>query len=795
MQNLPQLITDLALILAVAAAVTIACRRFKLPLVVGYVLAGFLVGPAIAWVPTVVDTASITTWSDIGVIFLMFGLGLEFSVLKLTTVGRPAVVTAATEMLLMIALGLLVGTCLGWSFVMSLFLGGMLAISSSSIIVKTFNDLGVKGQGFAELVFGVLVIEDIAAVFLLAVLSTAGAGAGADAADVVLKIGRMALYLIVWFALSVIVVPSALKRIHNAVNDEILLIASIALCFGMAALAVGIGFSSALGAFLAGSILAGTVQAQRIAALFKPLKDLFGAVFFVSVGMLVAPRAVVDNLGTVALLAVVAVVGRSLFCCLGALLSGQSLRTAVKAGLSLAQIGEFSFIIAALGAALGVTADFLYPVIVTVSVVTSLASPLLVRNSERAYRLLVRLLPASALAFLERRAEAAGDDSDDEGENLWRDHLKRWFFKAGLVVLSAAASVEVLVRMVPRFLRGLAPEPFLAGGMAALGILITGIFMANLFYTGRKNEFGALWMRRRRNRPALVALSAAGIAVSFGSVLSIAYAAGADNLAWMVLLGVGCTVALGRSRTLHSLFIKLETSFTGNLKQSVLAERQASLSDEDHANWVEKHLYVVEVEASRTLRLLGAERSADVMFGIVHNLDLMAIVRDGRRVDADRVARMSKEELSRRINDPDDPLGVREGDMLAFMGTEGEVDAYLQSMLKDGSLGEDEAGSTTLETYLTCGPARFDAACFALDVAPGSPFAGKTIASVDFKGSYGSLVVAHEHDALVRMKPSRNTRLFPGDRVWLVGDPVLAAELIVRASVPPAATDELETAQ
>lgn len=782
MQDLPQLITDLALILAVAAVVTIACKRFRLPLVVGYVLAGFLVGPAVAWVPTVVDMASVTTWSDIGVIFLMFGLGLEFSVLKLATVGRPAVVTAAFEMSLMIAVGLVVGTLLGWSFVMSLFLGGMLAISSSSIIVKTFTDLGIKGQGFTELVFGVLVIEDIAAVFLLAVLSTMGGGADAGAADVALKIGRMALYLIVWFALSVIVVPSALKRIRNTVNDEILLIASIALCFGMAAFAVGIGFSSALGAFLAGSILAGTVQAPRVAALFKPLKDLFGAVFFVSVGMLVTPRAIVDNAGTVVVVAAVAVVGRSLFCCLGALLAGQSLRTAVKAGLSLAQIGEFSFIIAALGVSLGVTASFLYPVIVTVSVITSLASPLLVRNSERAYRLLVRLLPAGALAFLERREKAAEGDSDDEGETLWRDYLKRWFLKAGLVVLCAAASVELLVRMAPRLFHGIAPEPLLTGAFAALGILATGVFMANLFYTGRKNEFGALWMRRRRNRPALVALSAAALAVSFGSVLFIASAAGADDPAWMVLLAAVCTAALGRSRTLHSLFLKLETSFTGNLGESLLAERRASLDDEEHANWVEKHLYVVEVEAARTLKLLGTERSTDVMFGIAHNLDLMAIVRDGRRVDAERVARLSKEELSRRINDPSDPLGVREGDVLAFLGTEAEVDAYLQSMLKDGSLGEDEAESSMLEAYLANGPARFDAACFAIDVEAGSPFAGKTIASVDFKGAWGSLVVAHEHNALVRMKPSRNTPLFPGDRVWLVGDPARASELIGQAA-------------
>lgn len=775
MERLPQLITDLALLLAVAAAVTVVCKRFKLPLVVGYVLAGFLVSPAIGWIPNVVDKANIGTWSDIGVIFLMFGLGLEFSVMKLVTVGKPAIVTATVEMSLMIASGILLGTILGWPFLMSLFLGGMLAISSSSIIVKTFNELRLKGQGFTELVFGVLVIEDIAAVFLLAVLSTAD-GSGGDGADTALKIGRMALYLIVWFALSVIAVPSALKRLSGTIDDEILLIASIALCFGMAALAVGIGFSSALGAFLAGSILAGTVQAPRIAALFKPLKDLFGAVFFVSVGMLVTPQAVMDNAGTVALIAVVAVIGRSAFCCLGALMAGQSLRTAVKSGLSLAQIGEFSFIIAALGASLGVTKGFLYPVIVTVSVITALASPLLVRNADRAYHLLVRLLPSGALRFFERREEAFADE--DEDENLWRDYLRRWFFKAGMVVLCAVASVEILVKIVPRALGGVVFEPFLSGALGAAGILATGLFMANLFYTGRKNEFGALWMRRKRNRAALVALSVAGAALSFCSVLYIAYAAGAVDPAWMIFLATVCTVVLGRSRTLHSLFLKLETSFTGNMNESILAERRANLSDEDHANWVERHLYVVEVEAARTLKLLGAERSTDVMFGIAHNLDLMAIVREGRRIGEFEIPRLTKEELTRRINDPKDPLGVREGDVLSFLGTEAEVDAYLQSMLKDGSLDEAEAESAMLDTYLTNGPARFDATCFSLDIDAGSSFAGKTIASVDFKGSYGSLVVAHEHDALLRMKPSRNTRLFAGDRIWLVGSEAGARPLL-----------------
>ena len=471
MQSIPQLVNDLALLLAVAAVATIVCRRFKQPLVLGYVVAGFLVSPAIGWIPNIVETADVSTWSQIGVIFLMFGLGLQFSVVKLTTVGRPALVTAVVEMSLMIAAGFACGTLLGWSPSTSLFLGGMLAISSSSIIVKTFGELGLRTKAFAQLVFGVLVIEDIAGVFLLVVLSTVAVSASVDGGAVAVRIGRMALYLVVWFALSVILVPSALKRLRSELNDEILLIASIALCLGMVVLADAIGFSSALGAFLAGSILAGTVQAKRVDALFKPIKDLFGAVFFVSVGMLVTPAAVTENLGAIVVIALVAIIGRSLFCGLGALLSGATLKTSVMSGLSLAQIGEFSFIIAALGSATGVTPDFLYPVIVTVSVATTLASPLLVKNSERIYHLLVRVLPESLFALRHEHLERA---QEEDGEpNLWVDYLKRWTLKLGLVVLAGIASVEVLMNTALPLLSGFVPEAVLNPLLAAVGIFVT----------------------------------------------------------------------------------------------------------------------------------------------------------------------------------------------------------------------------------------------------------------------------------------------------------------------------------
>ena len=748
MQSIPQLVNDLALLLAVAAVATIVCRRFKQPLVLGYVVAGFLVSPAIGWIPNIVETADVSTWSQIGVIFLMFGLGLQFSVVKLTTVGRPALVTAVVEMSLMIATGFACGTLLGWSPSTSLFLGGMLAISSSSIIVKTFGELGLRTKAFAQLVFGVLVIEDIAGVFLLVVLSTVAVSASVDGGAVAVRIGRMALYLVVWFALSVILVPSALKRLRSELNDEILLI---------------------------GSILAGTVQAKRVDALFKPIKDLFGAVFFVSVGMLVTPAAVTENLGAIVVIALVAIIGRSLFCGLGALLSGATLKTSVMSGLSLAQIGEFSFIIAALGSATGVTPDFLYPVIVTVSVATTLASPLLVKNSERIYHLLVRVLPESLFALRHEHLERA---QEEDGEpNLWVDYLKRWTLKLGLVVLAGIASVEVLMNTALPLLSGFVPEAVLNPLLAAVGIFVTGLFLSNLFYTGRKNEFGVLWMKSRRNHVPLAVLMLAGGAASCGVVAYIVHAAGARQSVWMFVLAATCSLLLARSRTLHSWFLKLETSFVGNLNESILAERLAESDEEERAGWVEERLYVVEVEASRTLRRLGAERSSDFLFGIAHNLDLMAIEREGVRMGSQALARLTKEELVRRINDPADPLGIREGDVLTFLGTENEVDAYLQTLLKEDSIDEADAVSASFDEYAAAHPDKLDLACVSLSVEAGSPFAGKTIGAVDFKGSFGCLVVAHEHEKLLKMKPSRNTRLFPDDRIWLVGETTAAQAL------------------
>ena len=801
MQHLPQLMVDLALLLAVAAIATIVCRRLKQPLVLGYVVAGFLVSPAIGWFPDVSDTENITTWSDIGIVFLMFGLGLEFSIVRLSTVGKSAFVTALIEMALMIVAGVACGMALGWSLFTSLFLGGMLAISSTTIIIKAFDDLGMKGKGFTELVFGALVVEDIMGIFLMVVLSTVTVGSNADGgAAVMAELAQMALYLLVWFALSIVIVPSLLARVAAALTDEIILITSVALCLCMVALANSIGFSSALGAFLAGSVLAGTVQGHRIDKLFKPLKDFFGAIFFVSVGMLLSPSSMVENVGAIVAITLVVLIGKPVFTFLGAFLSGESLRTSVNCGMSLSQIGEFSFIIASLGSTLGVTASFLYPVIVAVSVVTTLTTPFYVKNSDRLYRLLVRLLPQPALDMLKKRAEGDADE-EESNTSLWAGCLKRWVLKVSLVVLAGVASVEILAGIAMPFLARFVPVEFSGWTMMILCVFITGLFMSNCFHFGPGDEFNILWVKRRRSHLPLSLLVVVAIIISTGVILYIAYASDIRGTILPYVLAFVLTALLTRSKVVNSWFLRLETSFIGNLNENILAERRENLSDEEHINWVERHLFVTEVEASRIRRRRIApvtrairyvrsggettephvERSPDFMYGIAHGLDLLAIERDGERIAGCAISRLDKSELVRRISDPNDPLCIREGDRLTFLGVEDEVDSYLQSLMKEDMIDEEDAVSVSLEEYLTSHPTALDAICYSFEIDAMAPFAGKTIADTDFKSNYGSVVVAIEHRWVIKMRPSHNTRLEVGDRLWLVGKTELADALIVKA--------------
>lgn len=396
-----KLVSDLALILISAGIVTIIFKLLRQPLVLGYIVAGFLVGPHLNIFPTVADIASIEVWSEIGIIFLLFGLGLEFSFKKLFTVGSKAFVTAIIEILSMIAVGVLLGFIMGWGVMESIFLGGMLAMSSTTIIIKAFEDMKLKNEPFVDLTMVVLIIQDVVAVVMMVLLSTAAASKQSAGMEMLMSIVKLIFFLILWFVVGIYLIPTFFKKAKKYINDETLLIISIGLCFGMVIIANNVGFSSALGAFVIGSILSETIESERIINLTKSIKDLFGAIFFVSVGMMIDPQILVQYWKLILSLVIITLVIKAVVSSGAALVAGATLEDAIKTGFTLSQVGEFAFIIASVGVSLGVMPKHIYPVIIAASVITTFTTPYWIKAASPLYLFLDRKLPASTKAQLD----------------------------------------------------------------------------------------------------------------------------------------------------------------------------------------------------------------------------------------------------------------------------------------------------------------------------------------------------------------------------------------------------------
>lgn len=451
MIHLPELIQDLGFILIAAAIVSLLCKRFKQPVVLGYLIAGFLVGPHVTFVPTVKDTESIKVWAEIGVIFLLFGLGLEFSFKKLAQVGKSASITALFEILFMLFVGYLVGKSLGWSYMDSLFLGGILSISSTTIIVRAFDELGLKTKSFARLVFGVLIVEDLIAILLLVLLSSMAITQSLSGADLAQSSVRLLFFMALWFILGIYILPVFLRKVHAYLSDETTLIISIGLCLMMVMVASAAGFSPALGAFVMGSLLAETREGHRIEHLLLPVKDLFAAIFFVSVGMMIDPQILSNHFGLIVLLSTITIFGKLLSSGLGALISGKSLKTSIQAGMSLAQIGEFSFIIATLGLSLKVTSDFLYPVAVAVSAVTTFTTPYLIKYSDSFYTWLEPRLTEQLKSRLRQYEVSMNTTHHDKVLGLiWREYGLKICLNAVVVVAIGLCTQKFLVPALDR---------------------------------------------------------------------------------------------------------------------------------------------------------------------------------------------------------------------------------------------------------------------------------------------------------------------------------------------------------
>lgn len=572
--HIPTLIMDLALILCTGAIVTLIFRKIKQPLVLGYIIAGFLIGPHLNLFPTVADEANIKTLSDIGVIFLLFGLGLEFSFKKLMRVGGSASITALVEIIFIVTAGYLTGQALGWSKMDCLFLGGMLASSSTTIIIRAFDELGVKTKSYARVVFGVLVVEDIVVILLMVLLSTIAVTQHVEGVEMLFTVGKLFFFLIIWFIFGIYLIPTFLKKIKNMMDDEGYLILSIGLCLAMVVIAVQVGFSAELGAFIMGSILAETTAAERIEHVTKPVKDLFGTIFFVSVGMMIDPKVMGEYGWIVLIVTVLVIAGKVFSTTLGAVLSGQPLRQSVQVGMSMAQIGEFAFIVATLGMSLGVISDFLFPVAVGASAITTFTTPYLIKYSDKFYFFLERVLPRKWLNAINNYTTSS---NTIQAESEWKKFVKSYMITLmnnGIILLALILiGTQFLQPLLNRFI----DSQLLTGLITSVVILgISSPFIWALMFKMPKNAaYKELWCSDQYKNGPLMALGVTRIFLAIGLVGYFIYKMLSPYYSSIIIIPVILIVLIAvfiASRNIRKRYERFEKHFMTNLNSREIEE-------------------------------------------------------------------------------------------------------------------------------------------------------------------------------------------------------------------------------
>ena len=760
MSHLDTFIIDLALIMSAAGIVTVIFRMCRFPVILGYILAGFLISPNFVWLPTVVQMDNIETWANIGIVFLMFGLGLEFSFMKLREVGHAAATTAFTVMAGMIPAGFAVGRLFGWGNMNSIFLGCMLSMSSTMIILKAYEEYELKEKNFASIVLGALVIEDIMGIFLMIVLTTISVSQSSTGVDVALHIGSLILYLVIWLALGVSLIPSFLRWAKKYMNDETLLIVSVAICLGMVVISNIVGFSEALGAFMGGSILAGTVSGERIDKLITPLKDMFGAVFFVSVGMMIEPMMLKQYVFPILVIAVVTIIGQMILATLGIVVSGNSLETSVRGGMSMVQIGEFSFIIATLGNTLNVTSDFLFPIIVCVSVITIITTPIFIKSSEKVYTSLDGKIPERIRLLIKKYTR---DPTPDERETSdWKLFLKRF---ARRTVLTSAALVVIYqasTKVIMPFLEKYFPNTSLAPEV--LTVLVTFAAMApfiSLMWYGRSSLFKKMWLQSRYNRLPLMALRVARLTIAvFVLVLTLDKVLGVSK--WILIpLSMALVVVIIQSEYLRGRSIKVEMTLIANFNERLLHKRKSARQDEK--KWLGDALKVVrfglvEESSGVTVRNLVDERLSDVL--------IIKIVRDGKH-----------------INMPGPDEIILPGDKVYAMGTQERLDIFLMMLEQAEHIKEPERDPVPIRRYFYSEmhqklPPEDQIMCCIVPVEWDGPLKGVSIKNSGFKEKYGGFIIGLERHNLAIPDPHIETIMEEGDIIWTLGDHEMADKLL-----------------
>lgn len=736
--NTESLITDLAFILLLGAIVTVLFKWIKQPVVLGYIVAGFLASPHFEYLPSVTTEENIDFWAEIGIVILLFALGLEFSFKKLLNSGGSAVVTALIVVSGMMGAGFTIGHLMGFNTINALFLGGMLSMSSTTIIIKAFNDLGLRQKKFASLVLAVLIVEDLFAVVMMVLLSSIAINNAVEGSELLFSIGKLVFFLIIWFTVGVYLLPSVLNRIRRFLNQETLLVVSMGLCLGMAVFSVFCGFSMALGAFVMGSILAGTSYAERIEHVVTPVKDLFGSVFFISVGMMVRPDILVEYWGPILILSGVVIVGMILFGTAGMLVTGQTLRVAIESGFSLTQIGEFAFIIAALGMSLGVLEPTLYPIVVAVSVITTFLTPFFIKAADPVYRAVERHLP-ERLHFLIERYHKDVEINEAAGAS-WKPVLKRYLWRTALY------SVVLLgIGIVSREYVG----PYLVRTIGAWGNALTAIItigamapflmalMLPLSASSDKN--GELEARAAINALPRTVLTIFRFATALLFAMWAISGLYSARVALLVALAIVLLLGFYFSRKLRRRMERIETRFIDNLN-----ERELRRSGKKNAVVGDLHLAYMTVGTGCDF---AGERLINAKIRPSYGVNIVSIQR-GPAV----------------IPIPDGQERIFPGDTIGVIGTEEQISKLLPAVEKDLAPDAHDGGDLA-KAQLT-----------SILLTDNSPLAGKTPRNSALRTRYEALVVAVDRGD-EHFDSSPDLVFEPGDLVWLVGDSQKLAEL------------------
>lgn len=753
MAEIPFLVKDLALILMVAGIVTIIFKKLKQPLVLGYIVAGFLVSPHMPYTMSVIDETDIKTWADIGVIFTLFSLGLDFSFKKIVKMGASPIIATVVIVFSMMMLGISIGHGFGWSKMDCIFLGGMLAMSSTTIIYKAFDDMGLRQQKFAGMVMSVLILEDILAIVMMVMLSAIAGGNNPDGEQMIGSVIKIAFFLVLWFIVGIFAIPLFLRSVRKLINNETLLIVALGLCCGMAVLSTKVGFSSAFGAFVMGSILAETIEAEKIIKLVEPVKNLFGAIFFVSVGMLVDPKILIEYAIPILALVGSILIGQAIFGTFGFMLGGESLKSAMRCGFSMAQIGEFSFIIASLGLSLGVISNYLYPVVVAVSVITTFLTPYMIRLATPTYQVMEKHLPKRLINILNHFAMSHPSTTQ---QSKWKSLLRQMLINTVAYSILTAAVIALMFTFVLPFTRSLFPGWKLhwyanaITGILTL-VLIAPFLRAIIMKKNHSNEWKRLWVESSINRIPLLFTIVVRFVIALAFIFYICNYLTRFTDALMIIIGIAVVSLMIASRWTKKRSIKMERLFIHNLRsRDIMAQ----------VNGEKKPLYEGHL-LDRDIHISDFDVPEDSSWGGKTLKELHLRERFG--VDMSSIMRGSQ-----RLNIPNGDTVIFPGDKLQVIGNDDQLQKFATALSTD-LIPEDleiEKREMKLRQLIISGK---------------SEFCGKSLLESGIRDKYNCMVVGLEEgqENLTKIAPTRTFE--KGDILWIVGEESDLQKIMERA--------------